>query len=122
MIRFYASLILLAVLGIASWALHHGGYVSGVADTQAQVSQARDANASAMSTIAQLQMSMATLQLNIILDAAAQSKALAARKQEQLSLTAKFDAARAKLAALLNGDCKTWAQQAACTVTPEGLP
>lgn len=105
-------------LVLGGWALHHAGYQAGVADSAVALNKEQDANAASQLAITGLRASVASCELNRILDQTAQSRAMAER-QAQLERAEKvYKSARDALAQLMGGQCKEWAKQPACGSVP----
>lgn len=122
MSKLYVAAAILTLLGLLAWSIHHDGYQSRGADdakiiatAKADTQTAIDTNVAGESALKAALFSAQTCALDRALDANAQSNALAVRAKVTASLQTKYSAARARLDALLNTTCKTWAQLPACT-------
>lgn len=107
------AFFVLLIGGSALW-LHHSGYESGVADTRAELGKADDANRTANATIENLKMSIATCEIDRLLDRNAQIKALVARDKQQAARAAAAKARDKQRDDAMAGACADWAAQPAC--------
>jgi hypothetical protein len=85
---------------------------------EARVDKVADANDSSQVTIAALKDSVADCEAGRVFDRAANAAALARRETDRAAIAKDAEAARIKLAVLLDGRCHDWAAQPACGVVP----
>ena len=109
-------------LMLGMWAIHHERAI-GRAEKQAEVdtltanvAKITDANKSCADVLTQVKFSQAQCETGRLADQVATAKAVDAGVAAQKKLAADASAARTKLAALLTGRCKDWANQPACTL------
>ena len=122
MIRIYLALAIVAALGLAGWRVHHSIYQSGYAAAQKAdnkaLDDAADANAAMQKTLAAAEGAAAECLAGREADSKAAQDAATAADAARKRIASQAANANKKLAELMAGECKAWAELPACGSVP----